>query len=252
MSSVIDDQIYTNLFSNGTDESRARLTSLTAPTTSMYLAPVTHTAVHLHLTAAEFRCTVRFRLGQPITHEVTLCRQCLKTSSDTAAYHSLTCMKGGFRTRAHNAIRDCLYGMASFGLCYPRREWPAVPQSAARLDLVLPMRGRLQLCDIALTHALRQTHLSAAAATASGAATAYEAIKRREYGHLVDNRISDLVPIVFDTFGGLGASGRPLINYVVNQAAQRCEGVRSGRAHQLSIIHRCVIRHIARLMLLNA
>jgi hypothetical protein len=250
-SRAIDEAAHAALLAAGSQEDRARLMAVTAPTVSMYLAPSVATAAHLQLDAAEFRCAVRFRLGLPVASNSARCALCGKQTADPAGYHSLTCMSSGFRTRCHNSIRDCLFGMASYGLCHPAKEWPGFPGSGQRIDMVFSMAGRMQYCDVALTHALRPCHLAPASLEPAGAATAYEAVKRAEYGAQMPPS-TDLVPFVFDSFGGLGVSGRKVLDYIVRCAAARTGGIRSGRPVQLAIVNRCVTRGVARLLLLNA
>ena len=97
------------------------------------------------------------------------------------------------------------------------------------------------------------SHIPHACAEPAGAATAYEQVKRNEYASVVDSSSSDLVPVIYDTFGGLGKGGRQFIDFIVEAASKRSGlGAREGRLRQLAIINRCITRQVARLLLLAA
>lgn len=228
---------------------RARLSSLHAPTTGMFLTSHPDLLPHALLPESEFRTAIKLRLGLPLSHTTNQCRQCFHASSDAMGVHSLTCMSGGFRTRAHNALRNCLFGLASVGLLHPTKEWPCFANTGQRLDLVFFLRGRQQLCDVALTHSLLPQHVPAAASSPGGAATAYESVKRRTYASSLSST-QDLIPMVFDFFGACGAAARPHIDLIANAFMAR-KGGSIHRAVALTQINKCIILHSARLALIN-
>ncbi len=109
LSAAIDDATLQALTARVDDFGKARLMSLSAKTTGIYLAPSSDTAHASLLTPEEFRVAVRLRLGLPVYPAVQDCNQCRKKPSDIYGGHSLTCMTSGYRTRAHNSIRDTIH-----------------------------------------------------------------------------------------------------------------------------------------------
>ena len=251
LSREIDQSILERLRAKLTDEGRARLLSLSAPTVSLYLNPTPSTIAHALMPADEFRTTILLRLGLQLTADSHKCRQCGKQVADVSGRHSLCCMEGGYRTRAHNALRDCLNGIASAGLLHPIKEWPAFPRSGERMDLVFFREGRQVLADIAIVYPLRDGLLTDSLKSPGGGATAYEEVKRAKYLHQVNLQAQELAPVVFDTFGACGSAARPIVDFIVNAYIKAKDLGSYGRSIALTQINRCVLRNVARLALTN-
>jgi hypothetical protein len=107
----------------------------------------------------------------------------------------------------------------------------------------MPKVGTELLVDVALTFPLRADSIAAAMAKAGGAATSYEAVKQRTYGHRLGPR-QKLVPLIFDTFGGAGESGIALLNLIA-VAYTRRRGSRSGRAIFFSRLNTLIVSSVA-------
>jgi hypothetical protein len=214
---------------------RARLQCLNSPTTSLWLLPTAVTSKEgiWMRSPEEFRTACRIRLGIDVCDVATPCIRCVaKRGSavprDKKGHHSLCCMVGGERSRLHNELCANLIRDASFGLLHPSAE-PHSFGDGDRLDFAftLPRGGDEVLVDVALTFPLRSAALVDAARAPGGAATSYEAVKRARYSSKLGPH-QQLIPLVFDTFGGAGASGRPLLDLIALSFARRF-GSRDGR-----------------------
>ena len=188
------------------------------------------------LTSSQFFSLVAFRLGLPIRESSGLCPLCCRVCSDIYGVHALRCMSGGLRTLAHNDLRDAVAGLASSALLNPLREQHPFPQSpSSRIDVVLP-RGfgeKTALLDVAIT---------------SGDPTAYEGIKRAEYGRFVAAS-QLLIPLVCDVHGCWGSAAKSALSVVVRAFASRCADVRAGRLFFFATLNGVVMRWVARLLL---
>jgi hypothetical protein len=110
-------------------------------------------------------------------------------------------------------------------------------------SFTLPRGGVEVLVDVALTFPLRSSALVDAAAAPGGAATAYEAVKRARYGSKLGPH-QQLIPLVFDTFGGAGISGRPLLDHIARAFAGRL-GSRDGRSIFLTRLNTLIVSRSA-------
>ena len=168
----------------------------------------------------------RLRLGNPVsaTAQPQPCSRCEAFRGDAVTrdrfgHHALCCMAGGARCVLHNSLVDRIFADAAFGLLHPVGE--AHPfADGDRLDIVFRTGTCETLVDVAVTCPFRPSSIAAAGATPSGAATAYEAVKRARYGAKC-RAGQELVPLVFDTFGGAGLSGRPVLSRIASAFARR-------------------------------
>jgi hypothetical protein len=181
----------------------------------------------------EFRTACRMRLGLDVSDVATPCIRCVAkhgsaVTRDKKGHHSLCCMVGGERSRLHNELCANLIRDASYGLLHPAAE-PHSFGDGDRLDFsfTLPRGGDEILVDVALTFPLRSSALVDAARVPGGAATSYEAVKQARYRSKLGPH-QQLIPLVFDTFGGAGVSGRPLLDRIALSYARRL-GSRDGR-----------------------
>ena len=244
----------TNLVESFTDtKDKARLMCLTAKTTGMWLCPTKHTSRDgIWIRSPDtFRTAARLRLGAAVTHKAEPCLKCqakgtsnAQVPRDVFGHHTVCCMIGGDRCRLHNAVCRQLVKDATYGLLHPGRETHPFGDGQ-RLDFtfVMPKVGTELLVDVALTFPLRADSIAAAMAKAGGAATSYEAVKQRTYGHRLGPR-QKLVPLIFDTFGGAGESGIALLNLIA-VAYTRRRGSRSGRAIFFSRLNTLIVSSVA-------
>ena len=146
-------------------------------------------------------------------------------------------MGGGHRTRLHHGARNDLAQLASSALACPRMEvtcFPAAP--ARRCDVLLQAHshgGQQCALDYACIHPLLHGRLTDAARTAGGAATAYEATKRAEYGELARQADLHFVPMIQDTFGAWGVSADTLLKQLARRVADRFGAARSTTLHHI-------------------
>jgi len=172
------------------------------------------------------QCSVitRMRLGLPIFNAEQLCPFCRNATSDTDGVHVLGCLNGGHHTRAHNAARDDIATLASQGLCGSRVEAHCFPDAPTRrIDVLmssLTFDGLPTAADYAMvSHATYNVLM--AAASVGGAATAYEEVKRREYGELARQSRVYLAPMTQDVFGAWGNTARLVLSRIIQRIADR-------------------------------
>ncbi len=239
---------------------KARLMSLRAKTTCLWLCPTRATSREgiWMRNADEFRTACRLRLGLRVTDKEEPCIKCQAKETTTANQrrdcfgdHTLCCMVGGDRCRLHNAVCRQLQRDAAFGLLHPGGETHPFGDGH-RLDFtfVLPRAGTEQLVDVALTFPMRKDFAAYAANRPGGAATGYEKVKTRMYGHKLGPR-QRLVPMIFDTFGGAGDSGVKLLRTIALAYQQRF-GSRSGRVIFYARLNTLIVSKVAAIVLAGA
>ena len=76
----------------------------------------------LVLSAKEWRCVARFRLGKPIYSRPITCPCCKKAVLDIYGVHATYCQGEGDCTTRHNMVRDALYDAAREGHMQVERE----------------------------------------------------------------------------------------------------------------------------------
>ena len=250
LSSSIDGELAARVRA-GLDPRGIARVAAAANGTNLWLLCPPDTSNLLVLSSPAFRALARFRLGLPVTDVPRPCQFCLRVDADVLGDHSLSCMAGGVRTLAHNALRDKLFQLATSALLSPQREVSVFPASSSqRIDLVV--RGgfghRTALFDIAITHALTPGGLRAP----GEAASRYEAVKTAEYGRFVDVNTQLFFPAVVDTFGGWGDSVRPALNVLAHNFASRCAEGKGGRSVFFAALNGTLMRSIAALLLANS
>jgi hypothetical protein len=222
----------------------------------------------LWLSPAEFGVAIAHRLGQPVTAPSpdgpTECAFCHTRVADAFGDHTLKCMHGGSRTMLHHSVVDTLHHLASHAMLHPQKEVSHVlmAEPNARFDVVLHTPSGTQLCDVAITHPLRNdATVAAACSQPGGASTLYERVKQARYAAAVaaENAAWPLLPqkvlapLVVDVFGAWSDTARPLLAHVARALAKR----RDTRAvaasalllHELNFV---LMRGIARRLLTNA
>ncbi|KAJ9453688.1 hypothetical protein DIPPA_30512 [Diplonema papillatum] len=88
------------------ERKQARMQSCAARHSAAWLYGSYDAPEWMWLSPAEFNVAVRMRLGLPLTAQVGKCRLCGDADADVMGDHSLCCMSGGLRTRAHTALRN--------------------------------------------------------------------------------------------------------------------------------------------------
>ena len=223
---AIDDHAFAKLNLSG--DEMARATSCGSRGASLYLVgPLSYDErlSEFFMESRVFETALRLRLGLFVRAETARwCPACgeghgVSLTGDEA----LTCMFGGNRTRAHNALRDTLSNIVRDALLAPRMESSVynARDKKLRADFVFWLGGLLHVVDTAITHVFVKDpqHAIAAAAHPGGAATRYEKTKQEKYGQLPKNLL--LVPFVVDSFGALGQSGHEVLSRVISYYARR-------------------------------
>ena len=131
------------------------------------------------LDSAIFCTAIRLRLGLDVRVAPDLCAGCLQHVGDEQGHATLKCMKCGYRTRAHNALRDTLADICRDCLLSPSIEpHVSAKQPGLRADICFFRSGTLQVIDVAITHPFRDASTRLLASTIAGsAATSYEGVK---------------------------------------------------------------------------
>lgn len=225
---------------------RARLQSTASQGASLWLVPPP-VALEENVRLDDpvlARTALRIRLGLPLKETLSVCKLCGRHDSDVFGNHALSCMTGGGKSRAHNAIRDQLYTALSFALFSPSRENHCFGDNQ-RMDIVFQHGPTQFLVDVAMIHSALPQHAARAAETAGGACTHYEDVKVVEYGHRLLAH-QKLVPFVVDSYGAYGKSCGPLLGLLAKAYAGRY-GDRSGRALVFTRLNLAVTRAVATL-----
>ena len=171
-------------------------------------------------------CTVimRMRHGLPVYDREQPCPFCRSATSDVYGRHVLSCLHGGHHTRAHHRARDDIAKIAAKALASPTLEAPCFIDAPTRRTDIL-MRGlTIQQKPVAADYALvshSQRLMLPAASSIGGAATAYEAVKRREYGTLAEQSGLFLAPMIQDVYGAWGDTARSVLALLARREANR-------------------------------
>ncbi len=230
----------------------ARLAAVTAPGASLWVSLPARGCADLWMEPLYFRTAVALRLGAAVAPGVRPCAGC-SHPADPLGDHSLCCMSGGHRTLLHHQVASVIAAHASHGLLHPQREVTlARGTGAQRMDIVLRAGFRkTQLVDVAITHPLAPGALAAPPGPGA-AATAYEAVKCRTYAGCWDPATEELVPCVFDTFGGIGSSARPLLAKIAAAVAARSTVPKVARLRFWCILNATITRGVAAIVLRGA
>ncbi|KAJ9437030.1 hypothetical protein DIPPA_13329 [Diplonema papillatum] len=241
---------------------QARIRSCAAKHASTWLYGAHNAPDDLWMSPAELTVAVRLRLGMQLAPQARECRLCGAAEADRFGDHSLTCLNAGLRTRAHTALRNEVGALAREALLCPvleDRPFTKHPHRNKRVDVAYTRGEKRRLIDVAITFPLQANAVKKAAETEGGAATKYEAVKRRTYDGPILAEAPEqqdllLVPMVVDTFGAWGESALPELRALVNAVHRRHDwetyaAVSHLAFHRLSFV---VARAVARIALVNA
>jgi hypothetical protein len=135
-------------------------------------------------------------------------------------------MHAGVRSSLHNRLRDEVVRLSREALCEPELEVCPFPSVVGnlRVDALLHHvndEGSVVAVDFAIVNAIGTDHLTASLSGPGAAATAYEEVKRKKYGAACASAGISFVPVIFDVFGGCGASATPLLNRIILRWGKR-------------------------------
>lgn len=245
LSLALDTAAFVLLHSSLPADEKARLISLTQHGSSLWLhLPKAALEDNVWMSPSTAHTALRLRLGLPLgsNHVCTLCRH---QNADGLGRHALSCMRGGQKPIAHNRVRDALHGLCTYALLAVRRE--AHPWGdGQRMDLTIQNGAKEYLIDIALilpTLEQHRAHATHSSAKPGGAATEYELVKTKEYGAKV-TASQQLVPMIFEVFGGLGDSAKPMLGRIAKAYSIRF-GSRAGSAVFYSRLNVAVTEAVA-------
>ena len=199
-------QLLTNHI-DGLDNVRekARLTSLGLPHAGDWLNVLPSPTLGLHMRAAEFVVSVKYRLGVPVFSEAGQYPAC-NHHSDELGDHAISCGNQGERIARHDSLRDAMYAVTQTAcLGATKEERDLLTDSQARPgDILIPhwTGGRDTALDMTVINTL-QTQLVGKAATTAGAAleVAYSR-KMNQAGEACRREGLVFVAMPWETLGG--------------------------------------------------
>jgi hypothetical protein len=178
------------------------------------------------LLAAAYR-----RLRHPITTNDVICPLCRVAQADKYGDHIACCLHGGRRTFAHTHVLEELAHLARAANTTPRTE--AHPfggvDANLRMDVILALPNAAQttaLIDVATTHFLATSHITANAFGPAAAATSYESVKRQHYATAMSRMPvgateTKLFPFVVDSLGGVSETAAGVVKTLAQAWAAR-------------------------------
>jgi hypothetical protein len=225
-------------FNAGTEQGmrdRARVLSCSTRSSSAWIdtLPTSHS---LTLSDADFRCSMRHRLGLsqlPANAPGVKCT-CGHHIQPGDVHHFMTCttLSGGAQLR-HHLINDnwCLISHRA-GVASSKepvlRHLPGAQSAAnanrpdSRGDLLLVLPSGLTVADVSVVHPAAPSYVTAAQ-TAGGAAAVREQAKRARY-ETADPNGYKFVPLAVETYGRMGKAGMELLNTLGTLAAANSNG----------------------------
>ena len=197
--------LINHITEEGEAREAARMASLGLPHAGSWLRVVPSPALGLHLRAAEFVPSLKYRLGIPVFSSQGPCPAC-GLPSDVMGDHALGCAKYGDRIARHDRLRDVIYETASSAALAPHKEERhLLPGTAARPGDILIQRwsdGKDAAMDVTVTSPLAPSNL-AAAAQAGGALSKAYTRKVRDTAAACQQQGLIFLPIAVETLGGM-------------------------------------------------
>ena len=150
----------------------------------------------LWLQNTDFRRALRFRLGIPISDEITACLQC-QAPADRYGDHALSCVKTGY-TRRHYDLVHVIRSLLALNCSTVLSERTLEPQYPnLRVDLVAPIEGRVTAYDVTIVHPTNRSMDPCLATKA-------EHLKLSTYKVPCNSKDWEFSPLAFNTYGGTG------------------------------------------------
>ena len=110
LSGMIENQLFADLLDSSSHANRARLLSVAAPHSSLWLSVVPSTSLGLHLEPNEYRMAIKWWLRLN-TSGRSMCPFCPDTTLDPLSHHAVTCRHGGDVVICHNRLRDEIFDL---------------------------------------------------------------------------------------------------------------------------------------------
>ena len=140
LSRLIDNSLFKGLLGTALDpRHRALALSSSLPHAGDWLTALPSPNLGLHFLSPEFRVSLCYWLGVPLSASGQDCSICLRPA-DPFGDHAVACGGNGDRIYRHNNLRDIIFTAAQSAALSPRREVPSlVPDSSSRpADIFVP------------------------------------------------------------------------------------------------------------------
>ena len=189
---------------------------------SDFLNVVPSRALGTTFRSTEFQVVLKMRLGLRIFNT----RDCVKCRlpMDPYGVHALSCGHGPERTQRHNDMRDFVFTACQAAGFHTTREFPPglVPGSLERPGDVLVrnwQQGRFGAMDVTITSTLQDNTIFQAANEVGFCASKAEARKEAKYEGILEQ--VDIIPLAFETFGGMTAGTRRTLKRLADRTYTR-------------------------------
>ena len=164
---------------------KARLGCVSLAKSGDWLNAIPSYAFNLHMPAAEFRATMKYRLGIPLYLTDGPCPAC-EATSDVYSDHAIACGFQGDRNSRHNIIRDEIFNTAkAAGLRPTKEELGIVDDDNSRpADIKVPMwiRGKDVAFDVTVSSPLSASYVERSSRDASYTLNMSADNKHRKHG----------------------------------------------------------------------
>lgn len=215
-------QSFNALLNDSDEEAKARIKASIQKGAQNFLTALP-TSSSKKFTDDQWRLAVRLRLGLATTRRKVprVCPLCNELV-ESAGAHPFTCRYAdmmNYRHDRHDRLRDTLLGFLSAWGFSPRRE-PVIQRGCnLRGDIEVVQTDGPCILDVSVIHptALRtQQNLTPAAGT-----RIQEKVKEDKYRKICDQTEKNLVPFVFQSYGGIGERGQNFLADLRNRPAFR-------------------------------
>jgi len=185
---------------------RARLMSIRTFGATRFINPQTQRASNQRISNYSYQTSFCLRHG--IEYDLQLRDRCYACGVITSALnnHALGCVRGhGSNISArHNEVRDELAAtLREIGGVVEVEPMP-FPNSNLRTDIRWVIDGCDYHFDVSIINPLGLSYIYHAAKRRLGAAADREKQKRKKYDHLCKNINAEFIPIVIESYGGIG------------------------------------------------
>jgi hypothetical protein len=212
------------LVADCSDADRIRLLSISSPRTAAWLQALPSVGPYdQRLRPDEMQAALQHRLGLALSVPHEQCNQCVKKPVlDLLGHHQLTCSSGGFVTRRHNRLRDCLHALCLFAGMSATKEQGASHDNLSRpADVLVPnwSLGRSAAFDFVVSSPLVPENLSGA-----GAIDVVDRAADRKHTNN-DAKCDELgwicVPLAVDSYGRWGSEAHTSFGTIASHLSIR-------------------------------
>lgn len=220
-SKVVNGTIFGTLHAILTPEEDGRCKSAAAQFSGAWIAPL-NPWKGSWLSNDECTTAWRVRLGLTVQSAPVRCVMCNTGAiADVNGHHSLSCMSGGHRIRAHNSLRDNTGHFMTVALWSPRFEQRPFPNNMnIRVDILTSSGIPRELgCDVALISPY--AHTAQARRYPGGASDAYAENQKlgRVYRNVRNDPRIEVVPLIVDAIGAWNDRAKVMFKVLARQYA---------------------------------